>query len=152
MISRRWFFALFFIAINALTTWAKAENVYKCGNTYSQVPCPGGKQVNVDDSRDPQQKILKDEITQRDAALAKSMEEDRLTSEQALRESEAQHQVAKKAKIKAKVAQEEPKLIKPKRFKHKTAKQLGFVAEVPDSRHEPIKKKHTQKPEVQDKP
>jgi hypothetical protein len=141
MTSRRWYFAFIFIAISALATWAMAENVYKCGNTYSQVPCPGGKQVNVDDSRDPQQKKLKDEITQRDAALAKTMEADRLASEQALRAAEAKRPVTKKARTEVEDAQEEPILIKPKRFHHKTVKQLGFVAEVPGSRHQPTKKK-----------
>lgn len=152
MISRRWLFASFFIANSALTTWATAENIYKCGTTYSQSPCPGGKQVNVDDSRDPQQKKLKDEITQRDAELAREMEKDRLANEKALRDAEANRPLTTPTPTEVVVVRKEPILIKPKRFKHKTVKQLGFVAEVPDSRRPTTKKKSSKKTVTQTQP
>lgn len=152
MIFRHWLFASIFIATSALNTWAKAENIYKCGSSYSQSPCPGGKQVNVDDSRDPQQKKRKDEITQRDAELARDMEKDRLATEKTLRAAEAKRPFAAKTPVQVVVVREEPVLIKPKRFKHKTAKQLGFVAEVPNTRHESTKKKRSKKAEVPAQP
>jgi hypothetical protein len=151
MISKRCLFASFLIAASALTTLALAENVYKCGTTYSQSPCPGGKQVNVDDSRDPQQKKLKDDITQRDAELARGMEKDRLTNEKALRAADAKHPFAAKTPAQV-VVRKEPILSKPKRLKHKTVKQLGFVAEVPGSRHPTTKKKSSKKTEIQTQP
>lgn len=152
MISKRCLFASIFIAVSAFTNWATAENVYKCGTTYSQSPCPGGKPVNVDDSRDPQQKKLKDDITQRDAELARDMEKGRLANEKALRDAEAKRPLTVTTPTEVVVVRKEPILIKPKRFKHRTAKQLGFVAEVPGSRRPTTKKKSTKKTEVQTQP
>ena len=35
----------------ALAATAQAQGVYRCGNTYSAQPCPGGTAVAVDDAR-----------------------------------------------------------------------------------------------------
>jgi len=149
---KRWSNALFFIAASALSTWATAENIYKCGTSYSQSPCPGGKVVNVDDSRDPQQKKSKDEITQRDAELAREMEKDRLANEKAWRAADAKPPVVTKKSSKRIVVKEEPKLIKPKRLKHPSTKNKDFIAQVPGSEQQPAKKKRTKKTEVQAEP
>lgn len=145
MNTQRWSIALIVIATSAFSTWSRAENIYKCGTSYSQSPCPGGKLLDVNDSRDPQQKKLKDEITQRDAELARDMEKDRLTNEKALRAADAKRPFAPSPPAKVVVVREEPVLVHPKRLKHKTAKQLGFVAEVPEARHPPVKKKSAKK-------
>ncbi|WP_143541772.1 hypothetical protein [Rhodoferax fermentans] len=152
MNTQRWSIALIVIATSAYCTWARAENVYKCGTSYSQSPCPGGKLLDVNDSRDPQQKKLKDDITQRDAKLARDMEQDRLAKEKALRATDAKRPFAPSPPAKVVVVREEPVLVHPKRLKHKTAKQLGFVAEVPEARSPPTHKKSAKKTAQKDQP
>jgi hypothetical protein len=151
MISKRCSFAFIFIAACACHAWAAPGNVYKCGSSYSQSPCAGAKLVDVDDARDPQQKKHKDEITARDAELARDMEKDRLAQEKALRAAEAKRPVVT-APPQVVVVQEDPHPVKAKHFKHKTMKQLGFVAEVPDSKRTPAKKKAAAKTETQAQP
>ena len=60
---------------------AGAQNVYKCGATYSQQPCPGGSSVAAGDNRSGEQKKQASAATQRDARLADEMEKDRLKRE-----------------------------------------------------------------------
>jgi len=108
--------------------------------------------VNVDDSRDPQQKKLKDEITQRDAELARDMEQDRLVKEKALRAADVKRALTPAPPAQVVVVREEPVLVHPKRLKHKTVKQLGFVAEVPEARRPPTSKKSAKKTSPKEQP
>lgn len=143
MICKRCLVTLFLTAASALTIGARAESIYRCGNTYSQSPCPGAKLLNIDDSRDPQQKEIKDEVTRRDAELAKSMEKARLDNEAALaaqrttRPQRSPH-AAKQAPNQA--SQEEATLVyarKPRLNRpHKTK---DFVAVVPNTVRQPVK-------------
>lgn len=73
--------AIFLIAITALTTGAMAQNVYKCGDAYSQTPCSGGATVDAADQRTPVQKTQADLATRRDAQAADAMEKARLQQE-----------------------------------------------------------------------
>ena len=73
--------AIFSIAIAVLSTGALGQTVYKCGNTYSQVPCPGGVVVDVTDKRTSAQKAQTDLATGRDARTADAMEKARLQQE-----------------------------------------------------------------------
>lgn len=75
--------AIFFIALCALSTWSTAQNVYKCGNSYSQSPCPGGAVIDVTDQRTSAQKNQTDQASSRDAKTADSMEKARLRQEKA---------------------------------------------------------------------
>lgn len=59
-----------------------AQNVYKCGDSYSQSPCPGGVAIDAD-SRSPAQKAQADAATARDARIARAMEQARLKQEAA---------------------------------------------------------------------
>lgn len=73
--------ALFFIAILVVTTGAKGQNVYRCGNSYSQKPCTDGVVIDVQDTRTPAQKADSDALARREAATANSMEKTRLKEE-----------------------------------------------------------------------
>ena len=57
---------------------AVAQKVYKCGSSYSQVPCPAATVVEVDDARSAGQKKQTDDAARRDARLADDMEKARL--------------------------------------------------------------------------
>lgn len=69
------------IAACAISTSAKAQIVYKCGNTYSQLPCPEGVVINTADPRTPEQKAQADAATRRDAQAADAMEKARIEQE-----------------------------------------------------------------------
>jgi len=74
--------ALLFIAVCALSTGASAQTTYKCGNSYSQLPCPGGVALDPRDGRDSSQKIQSDTATLRDARAAEARQAERLAQEQ----------------------------------------------------------------------
>jgi hypothetical protein len=73
--------ALFFVAILVATTGAKGQNVYRCGNSYSQKPCTDGVVIDVQDARTPAQKADSDALARREAATANSLEKTRLKEE-----------------------------------------------------------------------
>jgi hypothetical protein len=60
---------------------AASQPVYRCGDSYSQQPCPGGKPVAVEDSRTPAQREQTTEAVRRQAAAANQLERDRLREE-----------------------------------------------------------------------
>lgn len=59
-----------------------AQPVYRCGdNSYSNQPCPGGKEIQADDPRTPAQRAQTSEAAKRDAKAADEMEKRRLKEE-----------------------------------------------------------------------
>jgi len=58
-----------------------AETVYRCGESYSQQPCPGGKPVQADDPRSESQRTQTREAARRDAKVADEMQKSRLKEE-----------------------------------------------------------------------
>ena len=70
------------IATLCLTAgFASGQTVYRCGSTYSQTPCGVGVEIEVDDSRTPEQRTQADESRKRQAELAQTLEQERLTQE-----------------------------------------------------------------------
>ena len=69
------------IAAAAWTAPAGAQDIYRCGDSYSQQPCAGGKLVAASDSRTAAQKSQTDAATRRDAKTAEAMEKARLKEE-----------------------------------------------------------------------
>lgn len=74
------------LAVAALSA-AHAQNaVYRCGNTYSQAPCPDAKQVEVaDDARSAAQQAEARRVADDERRLAADMRRDRLADERANR-------------------------------------------------------------------
>ncbi len=143
MILKQLLKATLFIAINALTTGLNAENVYKCGDTYSQKPCPGASTVQVDDGRDPAQKKQTDMAIRTDEKLAQSMEKERLMQE---KQNLAAHKPITPEAV-ARVSASPPPLTKitPKKLKKKAKKPEDFVAQVPGTQKKVVLKKTTKK-------
>lgn len=73
--------AALLLALSALWLPAQAQNVYRCGENYSDTPCPGAKVVPTDDPRSPAQKAQADAATRRDARSAQVLERERLKQE-----------------------------------------------------------------------
>lgn len=73
------------LAALLLSGAASAQNVWRCGNTYADSPCPGGRSVAVADERSADQVAAAADTAARDRQLASS-----LAAERAQREREAQ--------------------------------------------------------------
>ena len=135
-------FALFLIAACALSTPARAQKVYKCGSSYSQIPCPGGETLEPADTRTTAQKTdalraqkmqsreadnleklrLKDEANTRSADTAR-----RKAAEKQAKTAQAEELV--RAKAKAKQEADEPVVLSPPSSKpksHKKSKEPDF--------------------------
>ena len=78
---KRTLVAILFISTNAIGTVASAQNVYRCGNTYSQTPCPSGKSLDVTDNRSADQKKQTDAAAANSAKAGDNMEKSRLAQE-----------------------------------------------------------------------
>jgi hypothetical protein len=63
---------------------AQAQGVYRCGNTYSATPCPGGTAVEAADTPTAAQAKRGEAAARRDAKLAGDMEKERLAQEKAV--------------------------------------------------------------------
>ena len=156
MNQQRWLVALILIAISPYATWARAEKVYKCGSTYSQIPCPGSTLLDVDDRRDPAEKQRMDAQTRRDADLARDMAQTRLANEAALaaertqqaeratRLNQERQQTSAPAAEPVLVVARKPRLYRPHKPK-------AFIAEVPGT-DRPAAKSPKRKPRQDDRP
>jgi hypothetical protein len=60
---------------------AGAQTVWRCGNSYSQQPCPGGSAVSAADTRTPAEAQRASSVAQADMKLADKMEKERLARE-----------------------------------------------------------------------
>jgi hypothetical protein len=69
-----------------------AQKVYRCGSTYSQIPCADGTTLEVQDARTRIQKSQADAAIKSEAATANAMEKARLKEEaQALSSGKPSH-------------------------------------------------------------
>ncbi len=74
-------FTIISIALYLVSTGAIGQNVYRCGSSYSQKPCPDAVVVEVDDSRSKAQKAQADEKTRRETAQVRTLEKARAKEE-----------------------------------------------------------------------
>lgn len=78
--------------------YAPAQTVYRCGNSYSQTPCPGAVTIQADDPRSEAQRSAAREGVERDMALGRALETTRRKEEA---QAEARYQAAAAANAKA---------------------------------------------------
>ena len=115
-------FALILIAACAASTGAIAQKVYKCGSSYSQIPCPDGVTVEAEDARTKGQKSAATQNSKSQARQAEALEKERL-------KDEAQARAADQAWAKA-LHKKEPSGSKPK-AKTKSKEPEYFTAKPP---------------------
>jgi len=65
------------LAGTALAPPGAATPVYRCGNLYAQVPCPGATPLHVDDARSDDERRQREEVTAREKRLAQALEAER---------------------------------------------------------------------------
>ena len=64
-------------------TDAAAPGIYRCGNSYSDTPCPSARQVDADDSRSDEQRRQAEKASARQARLATALANERQARERA---------------------------------------------------------------------
>jgi hypothetical protein len=64
---------------------AMAQTVYRCGDSYSETPCIGGRAIDASDPRSAEDKRRADAATRDNLATANRLERDRLLAEAASR-------------------------------------------------------------------
>ena len=74
-------FTIIIVANYVIPTWANAQTLYRCGNTYSQTPCDNGKTIDVTDSRTAAQQKQAAAATSNRVAEAGVLEKERLARE-----------------------------------------------------------------------
>jgi hypothetical protein len=60
---------------------AQGSTAYRCGNTYGDQPCAGGKRLKVDDARSDEDRRAAEAATRRNEARADQLERSRLALE-----------------------------------------------------------------------
>jgi hypothetical protein len=72
------------ICLSALVvTTAQAAPIYRCGQTYSQTPCPGGNVIDSSDPRTAAQRAEAKRAVAKEKELARKLEGDRKAKEAA---------------------------------------------------------------------
>lgn len=61
----------------------QAQTIYRCGNSYSQMPCSGGQLVEAQDNRDRAQKQQAEAAVHRDMKAAQQLEKQRVQQDAA---------------------------------------------------------------------
>ena len=74
--------ASLFLAL-ALATPTQAQTVYRCGNSYSQQPCPGGSAIDANDSRTAEQRRAHEESVRKEQRAGDMLEKNRMKEEAA---------------------------------------------------------------------
>jgi hypothetical protein len=95
--------SLVLIACCAISTQASAQKVYKCGSSYSQIPCQGAETLEPTDTRTTAQKTDALRAQKMQSREADSLEKGRLKEEADTRTADAANR--KTAEKQAKAAQ-----------------------------------------------
>ena len=64
---------------------AQAQTIYRCGNTYSRIPCTEAKVVEVGDGRSAAQRAEARRVADSERRLATEMRRERLADERSIR-------------------------------------------------------------------
>ncbi len=135
--------AFFMVAGVVFSAGLQAQGIYRCGNAYSQVPCPGAEPLQLKDARQPEQKQQTDAAAVQAAKLAQGMEQTRIAEEKRL--LAGQQAVASTAPEKETFSSftsgSIATTLTPKRVQPKHKKPDAFIAEVPGSEKSAVQKK-----------
>ncbi len=88
-------------ALLLLATVAQGQTVYRCGNSYSQQPCPGGAAIEASDARTPEQRKAQEAGARHERRVADRLEKERLKEEAAAARAAEQADKAQRAADKA---------------------------------------------------
>lgn len=123
-----------------LAAAAPAQTVYRCGNSYSEQPCPEGSAVRADDSRTPQQQKAARDSARQERHTGDALEKQRLQAEGAAVRATQQAEAAEQAQRAAAQRRAEQKAAEEKRAARggRHREPLYFTAR--DGEHKPAPK------------
>lgn len=102
---KTWLPRLLVLTALVLGAGLQAQTVYRCGDSYSQTPCPGGSTVDATDRRTPEQRKAHEAAVKRDKRTGDALERARLKEEadvqRATQKAEQAQREADKAGAKA---------------------------------------------------
>lgn len=134
----------FAMIMGAAACAAQAQAIYRCGQTYSQTPCPDGRIIDSSDPRTAAQRVAAKRAAAKEKQLAAKMETERRAQESAQAASQAAStgtSVAPPVRTVVASAPANPKhKSKTKSHKAKAASGADFTAIVPSSAGKPISK------------
>lgn len=130
-------------ALLGLVTTAAAQPVYRCGNVYSQTPCPDGRTIDAD-ARTAGQRAEAARVARDEKRLGDAMARDRRADEAARRSPAAATLGPARAEPAPAAASANLPLKKKAKGKIRVVKPEDFVATVP--RPEPDSKAGSSKP------
>lgn len=84
---------------------APAQTVYRCGNSYSQQPCPGGNAIDTADPRTPEQRKAAADGAQHERRTADVLEKQRVKDEVSASHAAQQIEKAEQAAAAKRAAQ-----------------------------------------------
>jgi hypothetical protein len=105
--------ACLLLTLGVLPAFAQTQKIYRCGNSYSHQPCPGGSTIEADDSRTPAQRKAHQASVQREQHIADKMEKDRVKDEQAALHAAEEERKAVRTKTTAAKKAASPKKKRP---------------------------------------
>lgn len=97
----------------ALNTMTLAQPVYRCGNSYSQTPCPGAVPIAADDTRTDAQRTQAKQALNSDKKLSKDLE--------AARQQDEARALAERKQIQTATQQAKPQKADEKKGSRKPA-------------------------------
>lgn len=125
------------IIMGAATCAAHAQAIYRCGQTYSQMPCPAGRIIDSSDPRTAAQQAAAKRAAAKEKQLAAKMESERQAQESVQAASQAAStgtSVAPPARTVVASAPANPKhKSKTRSHKAKAASAADFTAIVPSA-------------------
>jgi hypothetical protein len=65
------------VVLGGFSMTAQAQQVYRCGKTYNQMPCPDGTAIDTRDARTQEQRVDSQKATARDTELVNRLEKAR---------------------------------------------------------------------------
>lgn len=133
---------LFMITGLTVALGIQSQTIYRCGNVYSQTPCPDGIPLNLNDRREPHQKQQTDAAADQAARLARAMEHTRIAEEKRLLAGERTSlPTAPEKAVPSTGNSTYGTVLTPKRVQPKHKKPEAFIAEVPGSEKSAVQKK-----------
>lgn len=141
--------AFFMVTGVVFSMGLQAQGIYRCGNAYSQVPCPGAEPLQLKDARQPEQKQQTDAAAAQAARLAQGMEQTRIAEEKRLLAGQQALPSAapEKEMFNSFSTGSATTTLTPKRVQPKHKKPDAFIAEVPGS-EKPLLQKKKPKPQA----
>ncbi|HET6600239.1 MAG TPA: hypothetical protein VFG60_09770 [Burkholderiaceae bacterium] len=127
------------LGLSLVSVSAPSQVVYRCGNAYSQAPCPRATIVDVSDPRSATQRAEARTVAVQQHQLATAMARDRRVREREQVAQRASGFDSRAASPAAAASAHEPRKKKHRASSHRSRQGADFIAIVPGSGKKPVR-------------